>query len=107
MKQTQQRLYRCFIVGVITVAFLSVQSASFAFSGTRHNRAFKQTSFFSASITGGGNNIGSTSTQLRLSDEPSPNPQTFREAEVLGLKLMQSGNYKDALKGEPQSQSSC
>jgi hypothetical protein len=26
-------------------------------------------------------------------------PQTFREAEVLGLKLMQDGNYKDALDG--------
>jgi hypothetical protein len=26
-------------------------------------------------------------------------PTTFREAEILGLKLMQEGNYQDALNG--------
>lgn len=29
----------------------------------------------------------------------SENPTTFREAEVLGLKLMQEEKYEDALKG--------
>jgi len=30
---------------------------------------------------------------------PEPSLTTFREAEVLGLRLMQEGNYEEALKG--------
>ena len=33
-------------------------------------------------------------------DEESAAPQTFREAEVLGLRQMQEGNYEGALKSE-------
>ena len=33
------------------------------------------------------------------SQPQQPQPTTFREAEVLGLKFMQEGNYEDALKG--------
>jgi hypothetical protein len=40
---------------------------------------------------------------LRLSDEAASElgstPSTFREAEVLGLRLMQEGKYEDALNG--------
>jgi hypothetical protein len=32
-------------------------------------------------------------------DGEDATPSTFREAEVLGLKLMQQGKYEDALKG--------
>ncbi|GFH44918.1 hypothetical protein CTEN210_01392 [Chaetoceros tenuissimus] len=42
------------------------------------------------------------STNLFAEDEVSvpaiPTPQTFREAEVLGLRLMQEGQYEEALK---------
>lgn len=33
-------------------------------------------------------------------DEQQPSPKTFREGEVLGLRLMQSGKHEEALKGE-------
>ena len=31
---------------------------------------------------------------------PLPQPRTFREGEVLGLRLMQDGRHDEALKGE-------
>ena len=47
----------------------------------------------------------STSLSIGSNDEESihqqqPNPKTFREGEVLGLRLMQSGKHDEALKGE-------
>lgn len=49
----------------------------------------------------GGGSGASTNTALLMTEEPqAAQPTTFREAEVLGLKLMQEGNYEDALKGE-------
>jgi hypothetical protein len=49
-------------------------------------------------------------TNIQTSNKPPPltmtgagdevNPSTFREAEVLGLKLMQEQKYKEALKGK-------
>ena len=35
---------------------------------------------------------------LRLADE-STDPTSFREAEILGLRFMQEGEYSNALKG--------
>jgi hypothetical protein len=32
--------------------------------------------------------------------QQQPNPKTFREGEVLGLRLMQSGKHDEALQGE-------
>jgi hypothetical protein len=32
--------------------------------------------------------------------EDAPDPTTFREAEILGLRLMQEGNFKEALVGK-------
>lgn len=61
--------------------------------------AFVSTSSASSSVcapsrTSNGN------TALLMTEEPEVSqPTTFREAEVLGLKLMQEGNYEDALKG--------
>jgi hypothetical protein len=40
------------------------------------------------------------STVLYMSAEEPTTPTTFREAEILGLRLMQEGNYDQALKGE-------
>ncbi len=34
------------------------------------------------------------------SESSPPSPKTFREAEVLGLRLMQDGRHEDALRGE-------
>ena len=51
----------------------------------------------------GGGDSGSgasTTSALLMTEEPEmAQPTTFREAEVLGLKRMQEGNYEDALKG--------
>ena len=41
--------------------------------------------------------VGSTLRMTESSETPSPT--TFREAEVLGLRLMQEGNYQEALDG--------
>lgn len=38
-----------------------------------------------------------TSTSMMMSAEDTQDPTTFREAEVLGLRLMQEGNFKEAL----------
>ena len=40
-----------------------------------------------------------TSTTVRMTANDAPNPTTFREAEVLGLRLMQEGNFEEALVG--------
>jgi len=38
-----------------------------------------------------------TITSMMMIDEDIPDPSTFREAEVLGLRLMQEGSFEDAL----------
>ena len=40
-----------------------------------------------------------TVTTMMMSTEDAPVPTTFREAEVLGLRLMQEGNFEEALIG--------
>jgi hypothetical protein len=41
-----------------------------------------------------------TESTLRMTESSeTPSPTTFREAEVLGLRLMQEGNYQEALDG--------
>ena len=40
-----------------------------------------------------------TITSMMMIDEDIPDPSTFREAEVLGLRLMQEGSFEDALVG--------
>jgi hypothetical protein len=41
-----------------------------------------------------------TEITLRMAESSeTPTPTTFREAEVLGLRLMQEGNYQEALDG--------
>jgi len=39
----------------------------------------------------------SSSTTVQMATDDTPNPTTFREAEVLGLRLMQEGNFEEAL----------
>jgi hypothetical protein len=39
------------------------------------------------------------STTMMTAEDNAPNPQSFREAEVLGLRLMQEGNFEEALVG--------
>ena len=41
-----------------------------------------------------------SSSILTMTTEGNTSPSTFREAEVLGLKLMQEQKYDEALKGE-------
>ena len=107
MELTRQHwLTRAFLILTLMVAMLFQQSMSFVVHNLQSN-SLKLTSFYSAS---GSINPSSSqqpsspaasSTQLRLSDtENNANPQTFREAEILGLKLMQNGNYQDAIQGE-------
>jgi len=43
--------------------------------------------------------ILATTTTMRMLTEETPDPSTFREAEVLGLRLMQEGNFQEALVG--------
>jgi hypothetical protein len=92
----QKRLTRASFILAIIVALLSQQSTSFVYN--LHSNSLKLTSFFSAS--GSINHPSTSSTRLRLSEEENANPLTFREAEILGLKLMQNGNYQGAIKGE-------
>lgn len=47
--------------------------------------------------------FGGLKTQLYSESQGAfsgPSPQTFREAEVLGLRLMQEGQHEEALKGK-------
>lgn len=41
----------------------------------------------------------SASTFIQMTYEEAPDPTTFREAEVLGLRLMQEGSFEEALVG--------
>ena len=41
-----------------------------------------------------------TTTTLQMSMEDAPEPTTFREAEVLGLRYMQEDRFEQALEGE-------
>lgn len=41
----------------------------------------------------------SSLTTMQMTADGAPNPTTFREAEVLGLRLMQEGNFDEALIG--------
>jgi len=41
----------------------------------------------------------SSATTLTMTTQGNASPSTFREAEVLGLKLMQEQKYEEALKG--------
>lgn len=42
--------------------------------------------------------VSSSSSSLLMTEKDMTKPTTFREAEVLGLRLMQQGNYEEALK---------
>ena len=44
-------------------------------------------------------NICRVATSMMMTNEDIPDPSTFREAEVLGLRLMQEGSFDDALVG--------
>jgi len=50
-----------------------------------------------ASITSTFRSAASASTSMQMSTEQFPDPTTFREAEILGLRLMQEGNFDEAL----------
>ena len=52
-----------------------------------------------ASITSTFRSAASASTSIQMSTEQFPDPTTFREAEILGLRLMQEGNFEEALVG--------
>ena len=39
-------------------------------------------------------------TSMQMTADENPTPSTFREAEVLGLRLMQEGNFEKALDGK-------
>lgn len=41
----------------------------------------------------------SASTYIQMTYDDAPDPTTFREAEVLGLRLMQEGSFEEALVG--------
>jgi hypothetical protein len=38
-------------------------------------------------------------TSIQMTYEETPDPTTFREAEILGLRFMQEGNFEEALVG--------
>jgi hypothetical protein len=44
-------------------------------------------------------NVCRVATSMMMTNENIPDPSTFREAEVLGLRLMQEGSFDDALVG--------
>jgi hypothetical protein len=46
----------------------------------------------------------SASTFIQMTYDEAPDPTTFREAEVLGLRLMQEGSFEDALVGKSSSE---
>jgi hypothetical protein len=45
-------------------------------------------------------NAETSRTSIQMTAEKSPAPSTFREAEVLGLRFMQEGNFEEALVGK-------
>jgi hypothetical protein len=75
--------------------------------GTKYMNAFTSTPFGMIRPTNSGivNNISSlkhpSTTPLTMTGaDDELNPSTFREAEVLGLKLMQERKYREALNGK-------
>lgn len=55
--------------------------------------------FADASADASGSYESSRNNEIKNNElSPTSNPTTFREAEVLGLRLMQEGKYEDALK---------
>lgn len=57
---------------------------------------------FTASPRGWGEstNAAAPTTKLGMTAPEPSKPTTFREAEVLGLRLMQEGSFEDALDGK-------
>eukprot|EP00428_Durinskia_dybowskii_P007582 CAMPEP_0170301634 /NCGR_PEP_ID=MMETSP0116_2-20130129/51082_1 /TAXON_ID=400756 /ORGANISM="Durinskia baltica, Strain CSIRO CS-38" /LENGTH=186 /DNA_ID=CAMNT_0010553467 /DNA_START=229 /DNA_END=786 /DNA_ORIENTATION=- len=77
------------------ILFLSVMLAALSLPCHGYTVRYPSKSFSAAS-----QNIRSaetTSTSMMMSAEDTQDPTTFREAEVLGLRLMQEGNFKEAL----------
>lgn len=64
---------------------------------TRLHPVYRQRIFSSESSS---SVLESSAASSGSSESSSPSPKTFREAEVLGLRLMQDGRHEDALRGE-------
>lgn len=111
-QQQQQRPARWILVTLL-VAAISVLTAS-AFTTAPFGRLMSRSCLprtFSASSSNGSSgtsrtaestatgNTNSMAEDSNSSDDSLPQPRTFREAEILGLKRMQQGNYQEALKG--------
>jgi hypothetical protein len=73
------------LVGVLAVSLLS-SSAGYTIPGpSAASRTFRSAE--------------SATTSMQMSANEVPDPSTFREAEILGLRLMQEGNFDQALVG--------
>jgi hypothetical protein len=73
------------LVGMLAVSLLS-SSAGYTIPGPRAtSRTFRSAE--------------SAATSMQMSGNEMPDPSTFREAEILGLRLMQEGDFDQALLG--------
>ncbi len=76
---------------LLAIAVLQASSTNaFTVNTPLNQNCIQSASRFSTSLFG----------EDEVSAPATPTPQTFREAEVLGLRLMQEGQYEEALKGE-------
>lgn len=71
------------LIGVLAVSILSAATTGYTMPGSR----------------GVSRTIRSAESAMQMSTNEVPDPATFREAEILGLRLMQEGNFEEALVG--------
>jgi hypothetical protein len=96
------------VLALVVLAAVSIPSGTEAYTVrfgstiTRGNvspssvrSAEKSSSTASTTIT----SSSATTTMMRMLTDETPDPSTFREAEVLGLRLMQEGSFQEALVG--------
>ena len=68
------------------LSLLLVAGAASAYTVPRSSRSAPPTFIYAESA-------------MRMTQQEVPDPRTFREAEVLGLRLMQEGSFEEALVG--------
>jgi hypothetical protein len=85
---------------LVAVVGMTVSSSSMATAFTTpFGQSWGHRSLSTATTTSRKADAAGTARSMAEDDSSSPQPRTFREAEILGLKRMQQGDYKEALNG--------
>jgi hypothetical protein len=109
MQQRQQQLSmplhssRRWLLVTLMAAVMTTSSFSSAFTTAPFvrvsSRVCSPSTFTSSSSSSSSRLAEATAAGAAMAKDEAPEPRTFREAEILGLKRMQQGNYGEALKG--------